>query len=165
MPTDMNKTIQEASLENLHDIIMPDAVGLFPLSPGWVVILLLLMALLFHFTLQRYKRYKKSQYRREALKELPLYAKEGRVHTIALLSLAKRVGIAAYGRKEVAKLSSNDWWDFMQTHSKAKVNTGLREEIDKLLYDATFTVNIDLHNNIRQCVSLWIKTHRANKDV
>ena len=52
MSTDMNKTIAEASLDNLHDIIMPDAVGLFPLAPGWVMVLLLLLALLFHFIFQ-----------------------------------------------------------------------------------------------------------------
>lgn len=165
MSAELNKTVAEASLDNLHGIIEPDAIGFFPLTPGWVMVLFLLLALLFHWSVQAYKRYKQSHYRREALKELAAYKNNNNEQTIALLSLAKRVGIAAYGRKEVAKLSGNSWWDYMQTHSKAKVNTGLREEIDKLLYDATYTGNSALHDNIRQCVSLWIKTHRVNRDV
>ena len=126
---------------------------------------LLFFALLFHFALRRYKQYKKSQYRREALKELVIYTQESRDHTIALLSLAKRVGIAAYGRKEVTKLSADSWWDFMENHSKVKVNTELREKIDKLLYDASYTMNSALYDNVEECVSLWIKTHRMGRDV
>ena len=49
MPVDMNKTIAQASLDNLHDIIVPDGVGFFPPAPGWIVVGLLLLALLFHF--------------------------------------------------------------------------------------------------------------------
>lgn len=161
----MNKTIAETSLDNLHDIILPDAIGFFPPAPGWTIVVLLLLALLFHLALQRYKYYKKSEYRREALKESVLYTKESKEHTIALLSLAKRVGIAAYGRKEVAKLSANSWWDFMENHSKVKVNSDLREEIDTLLYDASYTMNSALHDNVRESVSLWIKTHKVDRDV
>lgn len=165
MSIDMNQTIAEASLDNLHDIIIPDAAGLFPLAPGWVMVLLLVLALLFHFILQGYKHYKKSQYRREALQELVIYAKESKGNTVALLSLAKRVGIAAYGRKEVAKLSANNWWDFMEEHSKVKVNSGLRQEIEKLLYNEAYELSDALHSEVRESVVTWIKTHRRDGDV
>jgi len=49
MPLDMNKTIADASLNNLHDIMVPAAVGFFPLAPGWYIVLLLFLSLLFHF--------------------------------------------------------------------------------------------------------------------
>ena len=48
MSVDMNKTIAEASLDNFHYIIVPDAVGYFPPAPGWYVLALLALALLFH---------------------------------------------------------------------------------------------------------------------
>ena len=60
MPIDMNQTIAEASLDNLNDIIVPDAVGFFPLAPGWVIVILLVLALLFHFAFMAYSRYKRS---------------------------------------------------------------------------------------------------------
>lgn len=165
MSVDMNKTMAEASLDNLHDIIIPKAVGFLPSAPGWTIVLLLLLALLFHFAVQRYKYYKKSQYRREALREFVTYKHHSKEDAIALLALGKRVGIAAYGRTEIAKLSADSWWDFMQEHSKVKVNSGLRQEIDKLLYDANHTMNSSVYDNIAECISLWIKTHRVEKDV
>ena len=70
MSVDMNQTIAEASLDNLHDIIVPDAVGFFPLAPGWYFVILLCLTLLFHFGWKSYVRYQKNQYRRDAEKEL-----------------------------------------------------------------------------------------------
>lgn len=165
----MNQTIQEASLDNLHDIIIPDAVSIFPLAPGWVIVALLFFALLFHFVIQRYKHYKKSQYRREALKELVFYKENGKKNSkedaIVLLALAKRVGIAAYGRENIANLSEDGWWDFMQKHSKATVNTELRQEIAKLLYEEAYIMNSVLNDNITQLVTLWVKTHKTDSHV
>lgn len=165
MPVDMNKTIAEASLDNLHDIIVPEAVSFFPPAPGWIIVLILLLALLLHFAVKAYRRYKKSLYRREALKELGIYRQHSKENTVALLSLAKRVAIAAYGREEVAKLYDDAWWNFMEKQSKAKVSPEAREDIAKLLYDGSYMVNSVLHDNIIQFVTLWIKTHKAESDV
>ncbi|MGB5507064.1 MAG: DUF4381 domain-containing protein [Sulfurovum sp.] len=169
MSVDMNQTIQEASLDNLHDIIIPDAVSFFPPAPGWFIVALLLFALIFHFVIQRYKHYKKSQYRREALKESVFYKENGKKNSkedaVVLLALAKRVGIAAYGRGNIANLSEDSWWDFMQKHSKARVNTELRQEIEKLLYEDAYTMNSVLHDNIRQLVTIWIETHKMDSHV
>ena len=161
----MNKTIAQASLDNLHDIIVPDGVGFFPPAPGWIVVGLLLLALLFHFSVKRYKQYKKSQYKREALKELETYKNSSKEDVVALLSLAKRVGIAAFGRHEIAKLSDNSWWDFMEQHSKVKIDVQLRVALSKLLYDASYTMDNVLYENTKAFVTVWIKTHKGGKDV
>jgi len=164
MPVDMNRTLAEASLDNLHDIIVPEPVGLFPLAPGWIVLILFLLTLLFHFGWQRYLAYRKKQYRREALDELQTLKEPGREHTLALLSLAKRTGISAYGRKSVATLSDDAWWDFMQSESKVEVSDTLREVLTKFLYN-----DQDLDNKAYQTlfavVESWIKTHKRLSDV
>jgi len=165
MSVDMNKTIAQASLDNLHDIIVPDAVGFFPPAPGWYVVALLFLALLFHFMVQSYKEYKKSLYKREALKELETYKKNSKEDVIALLSLAKRVGLAAFGRHKIAILSDDSWWNFMEQHSKAKVDAQEREALSKLLYDASYTMDNALYENTKAFVTLWIKTHKGGKDV
>ena len=165
MPADSNKTITEASLDNLHDIIVPDAVGFLPPAPGWYIILFLLLALLFYFAIQAVRRYKKSQYRRDALHELADYHEAGRQNAIALLSLAKRVGIAAYGREKIAGLSDDAWWDFMESHSKTVINKTCREEIRSLLYDDRFTLSDALFDTIAASVTQWVKTHRMDGDV
>jgi len=156
----MNKTIAEASLDNLHDIIVPEGVGFFPLSAGWTIVLLLVLALLFHFSLLAYKKYQKSLYKREALAEL---AEDSDLLT--LLSLAKRVGIAAYGRDKIAVLSADAWWDFMQTHSRVKVSQPLRDEIEKSLYDEEDEIDSMTLEKVKTMVREWIKTHKVGSDV
>lgn len=161
----MNKTIADASLDNLHDIIVPEAVGFFPPAPGWYIVALLFLALLFHFSVQRYKQYKKSQYKREALKELLTYKQRSKEDVIALLSLAKRVGLAAFERSIIAKLSDDSWWDFMEQHSKVKVDAQLRVTLSKLLYDASYSMNDPLYEQTSALVTVWIKTHKEDNDV
>ena len=169
MSVDMNQTIKNASLDNLHDIILPDAVSFFPPAPGWYIVALLLLALLFHFVIQGYKHYKKSQYKREALQELAFYKEndkdKNKKNAIELLGLAKRIGIVAFGRENIAKFSEDSWWDFMEKHSKVKINTELRQEITRLLYEEVYTMNRALHDNIKHLVTLWIKTHKMDNHV
>jgi len=164
MSVDMNRTLAEASLDNLHDIIVPEPVGLFPLAPGWILLILLLLTLLFHFGWQRYLVYRKEQYRREALDELQALKEPGREHTLALLSLAKRTGISAYGRERVAILSDDDWWNFMQSESRANVPDALKEALVPFLYN-----DKDLESRSYQTlfavVETWIKTHKGLTDV
>ena len=161
----MNKTIAEASLDNLHDIIIPDAIGFFPPAPGWYILGLLLFALLFHFTLRFYARYKKSLYRREALKELDRYQGENKEETLQLLSLAKRVAIVAYGREESATLSGESWWNYMEQHSKVNISKALRDEMSKLLYDETYESDSSHYRTIKIFVREWIKTHKVEQYV
>ena len=161
MSVDMNKTIAEASLNNLHDIVLPEAVGFFPLAPGWYILLLLFLTLLFHFALKHYRIYKKEQYRREAFESLAELQQKNRENTLALLSLAKRVGLSAYGRESIAILNGEDWWDFIEEHSKAKVDSALRKEIQILLYQDAATFNESTFDAVLGFVTEWISTHKV----
>jgi hypothetical protein len=165
MPVDINQTILDASLDNLNDIIVPHAVGYFPPAPAWYIVGLLVLAFLFHLLFQFYISYKKNLYKREALKEIEHLTQQNREEVIALLSLAKRVAIVAYGRGTIAKLSSSAWWDFMQTHSKVKVSRELRVSIEKILYDKSFECSGSDFNDIKSFVKLWIKTHKVIANV
>ena len=161
MSIDINQTISQASLDNLNDIIISDAVGLFPLAPGWIIVVLLLLALVFHMAFKIYKRYERRLYKREALKELNSYSQESRDTKLALLTLAKRVAISAYGRKIIARLSEDNWWDFMEQHSKVQISKDLRTDLSDLLYDPSFKEDRLQHGVLKELVTLWIKTHRA----
>ncbi len=155
MSVEMNQTIAEASLNNLQDIIVPDAPGFFPLAPGWYVVLLILFTLLLHFAYRSFLSYRENQYRRDALAELP--------HTLTvkgLLSLAKRVALSAYGREQTAILSGDEWWTFMESHSDVKIASDLRETLEKSLYDPAYKANKETEKAVASLVKVWIKTHR-----
>ena len=164
MSVDMNRTLAEASLDNLHDIIVPEPVGIFPLAPGWTVLILLFLTLLFHFGWQKYLHYQKEQYRRDALAALESLTENGQNNTLSLLSLAKRVGISAYGRESTATLSDMRWWDFVQAHSKAKVDAALRSRIEKALY-AESALDENTYRTLFFQVERWIITHKVAEDV
>jgi len=161
MSVELNQTIAEASLDKLNDIIVPPLVGFFPLAPGWYIVFLLIVALLFHFAYQRYETYKKEQYRRDAEEELEALNDKNRENTIALLSLAKRVGISAYGREAIVPLNGDAWWDFMEEHSNATVNSDTRASIEKLLYEEDIAFDVCVFDTVFLMVSQWIETHKV----
>jgi hypothetical protein len=163
--SDMDQVILDASLDNLHDIITPEAVGFFPWALGWNILFLLLITLLFHFGVKRYALYQKEAYKRQAEKELKEYAHKSRENAIALLTLAKRVAISAYGREEVANLHDATWWDFMEKHSEVQLPSTLRSEIQALLYSEDFVVDISLYDTLFTLVKRWTETHRVEQNV
>ena len=165
MSVDMNQTLTDASLDRMHDIIVPDAPGFFPPAPGWYILLLLLLALLFHVTMKAYKRYKAEAYRREALQELTAYHEKSRESALALLSLAKRTGITAYGREKIAPLLDDAWWDFVEEHSEATIDDVFREGVRSMLYDADFTLTDSMFERLHEVVGVWIKSHREVQNV
>jgi len=86
-------------------------------------------------------------------------------NTLVLLTLAKKVGISAYGREKVARLYENQWWGFVEEHSKAKVGADLRVKIETLLYDEHAEISDELFDPVLDFVTEWIKTHKAGADV
>ena len=160
MSVELNQTIAEASLDNLQDIIVPDTPGFFPLAPGWYVLLFILLTLLLHFGYRSFLTYRQNKYRRDALDELP--------HTVtvnALLSLTKRVALSAYGREQTAILSGDEWWTFMESHSDVKIASGLRETLEKSLYDPAYKANKETEKEVAALVKVWIETHKRDDNV
>ena len=86
---------------------------------------------------------------------------KNRANTIALLDLAKRVGIVAYGREAIVKLHRDEWWDFMEAHSKVSVNLDIRESIAKLLYEENIAFDDSVYDAVFLMVSQWIETHKG----
>jgi len=165
MSVDLNQTIADASLDNLHDIIVPESIGFFPMAEGWFALLLVLLALLFHLLWKGWSTYKAKQYRREALAELDNYAVISKENGIAMLSLAKRVAFVCYGRKDVAPLSKHSWWDFMEKHSKVKLSDAFRNSLKKLLYEKDYMLNKQENETLKESIKVWIHTHKEDKNV
>jgi len=143
-------------INTLHDIITPEPIEMYPFAKGWVILILLLLALLLSYAINRYLKYKKNRYRREATKEWKSLKKAKDIK--ALISLNKRVAISAYGRDEVAILSGNEWWDFMQSHSSVKLDSDIRELIDDILYSQRELTPREI-DTITLISKEWIDTH------
>ena len=107
------------SLNNLHDIVVPDPIPWLPPAPGWYALGLAGLLLLIWFCANSYLAWKRNRYRREALAALDRFEKELAVTTqyrkilAQLPQLVKRTALAAYGRARVASLVGSDWLAFL----------------------------------------------------
>ncbi len=105
------------ALSDLRDIHLPGAVTLWPLAPGWWLILggLLALALGVHLHLRARRR----SLKRAAVRELDgieaSFRSSGEVARLALsvATLLRRVAIARFPRWDVASLHGCDWSRFL----------------------------------------------------
>jgi hypothetical protein len=99
----------------LRDLHLPDAVGWWPLAPGWWVVLAIVVAALGYGAWRQYKRWRFNAPRRYALRELARFEAEYLEHRNPVtlskqLSQLLRRGMLAYApRDEVAGLTGEEW--------------------------------------------------------
>ena len=160
--TDVNVSDLNGSLDLLHDIIVPQSVGYFPPASGWIALVLLLLSYGFYWYIKKQKLYQSNLYRRQALQEWQKIQNEKSLleQSQALLLLIKRVGLQHFGREKVAHLSADKWWDFVQKHSKVKIDNTLRELIHEILYNPTASISKEQNETIATLTEVWIETHQ-----
>lgn len=157
----MDKT---TSLAQLKDIHLPPPIGLWPLAPGWYVIMVLVILL---FGVSLYLIYRKHQHakaKKHALFLLVQYQKQyEQEHNVPETSariseLLRRVALVYYPRNEVASLHGKDWLLFLNKTSKG-VDFIL---VKDLLLEAPFKTNetLDL-NPLFKAARRWIQQRRA----
>lgn len=105
-------------LQGLRDIHLPAPVSFWPPAPGWWLLAGLLVLLLIA-AVWWWRRYRRTAYRRAALKELQQLQQalqQGQADTPILIELSillRRVAISRYGRQQVAALNGKDWLAFL----------------------------------------------------
>lgn len=154
-----------ASLDQMHDIIIPPAVSYWPLAPGWYALGLLVLTYGIYLGLKVWSTYQKNLYRREALEVLSTLNEEDASKNIStLLGLMKRVGLQHFGREKVAALSEDAWWNFMETHSKVKVKTEVRKLSKTILYSPDAQATVEDVKAVKKMAKVWITTHRGEEN-
>jgi len=109
--------LQEA-LKDLRDIHQPDPVSIWPLAPGWWILIILVPVLIF---LIRYlmKRKNKPNYKKLALEELQNIVADYEIQrnshkTIGEISLfIRKALVAKKGNEQIAGLIGDDWLDYL----------------------------------------------------
>lgn len=112
------------NLPELRDIHLPDGVSPFPVAYGWWLILagIILGVLAVQFILYL-RRYSKSRY---ALKLLRNISTLNAVYAAQQMSeILRRICVFKY--KDAAILAGQDWIDFLNKHSKEKIQGPLAE--------------------------------------
>jgi hypothetical protein len=141
-----------ASLDRLVDIVEPTAAPLWPLAPGWWVLLVVALVTLFSVAFVCIRRWRRAAYRREASQLLDAMGDD----LSQLPKLLKRVALSAFPRQSVAALNGQNWIDFLNTHCDgAQFDRGLLD----LAYRPDELEPASLEA-LRSGARHWIRTHR-----
>ena len=159
-------------LPGLHDIAVPDPVSWAPQTIGWLVALLLVVALSAWALVRIRRRKAANRYREVALSELveierALAEPEGRAVALSRVPiLLKRVALSFGDRQQVASLTGDDWLAYLDT---AYGGVGFRQGPGKVLpalaYDPAGIESLD-EDALADLMSLsrkWIRRHDGRR--
>lgn len=157
-----------ASLQNLNDIVLPGAVGWWPLASGWYYLIGLLLLGLAWLIYKLVKDWNRNHYRRVALTQLQLlandtrYAEKRDASLRQLPVLLKRTALSVYPRSRLASLTGKSWYDFLNS----KVNAALFTEsqltlLEKISYSVGDLKKVDekVADELFGACRHWLKHH------
>jgi hypothetical protein len=160
-----------SSLDNLHDIVLPDPAAWTPHTIGWWILLVLIVLLGagLAITVRRHRR--ANRYRRQALIEL------GRIETALadpgarsqalgeLPVLVKRTALAGYPRETVASLTGEPWLRFLdESYGGNGFTTGPGRVLASIAYATDEKSSALAGDTLRELTALlhqWIRRHRV----
>ena len=157
---------QAASIEHLQALHMPATISTWPLAPGWILSLLLLLGGGYFAVKLLQKIITKNAYRRTAIKKLDIIFQQYALHLsdknllVDINTLLKSVAMAHYPNVLCSRLSGTSWVLFLN-QSIANVN-GIETQLFSQLSNI-YTPKINLSNSCREQLytntKLWLKKH------
>jgi hypothetical protein len=158
-----------ASLENLQDIVVPEAVAWWPVAPGWYGIAFSVLAFSGWYAYRRLRRWHRDAYRREALQalaQLKARARPGAGSAVLAeaATLLRRVALSAYPRSRVAALGGERWLSFLdETGGGGAFADGAGRVLLAAAYrPAEAPAADDVHAALLLC-ERWIRAHQAGR--
>ena len=154
-------------LSDLRDVQLPPISNELELAPGWWILSVLLIALIFFLVWLFAKKWKKNEYRREALVELEAIHSRHRqtgddlVFLQETQNLLKRVALTAFPREQVAQLTDIQWIHFLGKSSESDRFEGPNAEA---LIDDIYREKLERslnHREIEVLARFWIKNHKT----
>ena len=107
------------SLQNLHPIVLPPEVGLWPPAPGWYLAAAVLLLIGARIWTTARRRWQRDRYRREGRQLLARvrsrFASGDRESLRELPALLKAAALGGYPRERVAGLYGDRWRTFLNT--------------------------------------------------
>lgn len=142
-----------ASLERLHDVVMPPPVPWWPPTPGWAIVLLASGFVVLALLLKAVMKWQANRYRREALGLLDDPATKPGDWS----ALLKRTALAVWPREYVADLTGNDWLAFLdRTGGMSAFSTGAGKSIERIAFDPKAGED---EGELKAVVREWIERH------
>ena len=105
-------------LGDFVEIVSPDSIDWLPQTAGWAWLGIALLVVTCRYGWRRARHWYRNRYRREAIARLQyLSAITTAEFSLAELNkLLKLTALAAFSREQVARLSGEEWIDFLNRH-------------------------------------------------
>ena len=163
------KSPDPASLQNLNDIVLPGAVGWWPLAVGWYLLFGVLLVVLSWFTYTLIRRWINNRYRRVALQQLQLLAEDiqntdNRDTGLRQIPvLLKRTALSVYPRSQLASLTGRNWHDFLNSKvSKPSFTESTADLLDEISYSVGDLSKVEPQaaDDLLMASHHWLKHHQ-----
>jgi hypothetical protein len=143
-----------ASLERLHDIVLPPQLPWWPPAPGWIALGALLLLAACVSAWRVWRRHRAARYRREALAVLAV------LHEAAEVSaLLRRTALAIAPRAEIAALTGTAWPDWLAARCPGAMPQAVRALLAAGIYARAGAAPDSAA--LRAWAAHWIRTHAA----
>jgi len=154
-----------ASLQNLHDIVVPGPVAWLPPAPGWYVVIAIAIGALLVLLWHGWQHWRRNRYRAEALRELARIRAGGSEGNLCETPvLLKRAALSAWPRKEVGGLVGADWHRFLDESAQTdRFRSGVGELLDRLAYQSGGEPDLSGQeaDAVLDAAESWLERHRV----
>ena len=152
----------EASIEQLHDLALPAAIGLWPLAPGLLVLASLLGAALLLTGWWLWRRQRANAYRRrarKALRALALACQSDPLQLQELPALLKHTALQVWPREQIAPLSGAAWLAFLARQAPASELPDSLAELGYWPTERVIALPAAERQRLLSAVEHWIGQH------
>lgn len=163
-------TDDPASLDRVHDVVVPAPVPWWPPAPGWYWVLGLAAVLAIAGIIRASIRWQRNAYRREALAEwarghaLLLAEPSRRAEALRhFAELLKRTALSAFPRREVASLTGSGWLAFLNRTGRGTFSAESCTLLEEAAWDPVRAAAADgqMCQEAAAHVRHWLKGHTA----
>jgi hypothetical protein len=141
-----------ASLDRLHDLVVPPPVPWWPPTPGWWIVIGIVVTTLVVITAKAFIRWQANRYRREALALLD----DPSTPASEWPAILKRCALAAWPRTTVAPLTGTTWERFFRESAPRDTPApGTGTEIEDLGFNGEGG-----KDELKEAASDWVRYHR-----
>lgn len=154
-------------LGDIVEVVSPESISWLPQTAGWAWLGALLLAVLLRYGWHRLRHWHQNRYRREATQRMQQLAQSEPQDTwlVELNKLLKLTALAAFSREQVARLSGQEWVEFLNRHC---ASTPFSQDQCNLLargvYEGSAVADATRQALFAACLN-WVRHHENSSDV
>ena len=172
MSIENTETFGNYLIHGIDEIILPEAVSMWPSAPGWKVLSIIILLWVLYRTVNWIKYTWRNRYRGEVLRQIDKIQKQSENDINSVISILphylKVTALQAYPRHDVASLSGNEWLIFLDLHYAGpsfSKSVGKKLLTISYLPQEQWQISKEESRTLIKMSRQWIKKHKEAIDV